>query len=103
MTPALELLQYFRSVGPEHRVGNPPVLTPNLRLILLEPRRSRTQDRQVCVNQNLGVDADRLRGMACEHDEIVDPLCALSTGAKFLRRGARPIRAPLLIVAALGV
>src|SRR5262249_32937687 len=84
--------------GPEHCIRNPPILTPNLRLILLEPRRLRTQDGQVCVNENLGVDADWLRSMACEHDEIVDPLCAFGSGAQFSRRVACPIRAPLLIV-----
>src|SRR6266571_277741 len=41
--------------------------------------------------------------MACEHDEIVDPLCAFSTGAQFSRRGACPSRAPLLIVVTLSV
>jgi hypothetical protein len=51
----------------------------------------------------LGVDAGRLRGVAAEHDEVVDPLCALSRGAKFSRSGACPIRAPLLIVVALSV
>jgi len=58
----------------------------------------RTQDGQVCINENLGVDADWLRSMACEHDEIVDPLCAFGSGAQFSRRVACPIRAPLLIV-----
>lgn len=103
MRPAQELLQYLGSSGPEHCVRNPPILTPNLRLILLEPCRSRTQDGQVCVNENLGVDADWLRGMAREHDEIVDPLCAFSTSTKFSRRVAGPTRAPLLIVVTLSI
>src|SRR5262249_5436530 len=41
--------------------------------------------------------------MACEHDEIINSLCAFSSGAQFLRRGARPVRAPLLVVLALRV
>jgi hypothetical protein len=101
--PAQELLEYLGSRGPEDCVRNPPILTPNLRLILLEPRRFRTQDGQICVDENLGVDADRLRGMACEHDEIVDPLCAVSTDAQFSSGVACPIRAPLLIVVTLSV
>jgi len=51
----------------------------------------------------LGIDADWLCGMACEHDEIVDPLCTFITGAQFSRRGACPIRAPLLIIVTLSV
>jgi len=41
--------------------------------------------------------------MTCEHDEIVDPLCAFSTGAQISRSGAGPIRAPLLIIVTLSV
>jgi len=103
MRPAEELPQYLGSSGPEHCVRYPPILAPNLRLILLEPRRLRTQDGQVCIDENLGIDADWLCGMACEHDELVDPLTAFSTGAKFSRSGACPIRAPLLIIVALSV
>jgi len=62
----------------------------------------RTQDGQVGVDENLGIDADWL-GMACEHDELVDPLSAFCTDAKFLRSRACPIRAPLLIIVALSV
>jgi len=101
--PAQELLQDLGSSGPKYFVRNPPILAPNLCLILAEPRRLRTQDGQVCVNENLGIDTDWLRGMACEHDEIVDPRCAFSTGAQFSRRGACPISAPLLIVVTLSV
>src|SRR5262245_62687016 len=36
--------------------------------------------------------------MACEHDEVVNPLGAFGTGAQFSRRVARPIRAALLVV-----
>src|SRR5713101_3734342 len=57
----------------------------------------------VTAANHLGIDADGLRGMACEHDEVVDPLCAFSTGAQFSRRRACPSRAPLFIVVTLSV
>ena len=95
---AQELLQYLGSRGPEHGVWNPRILAPNLRLVLLKPRRGCTQDGQVCVDENLGIDADRCRGVACEHDEIMDPLCALGVGAQFSRGGTGPLGALLLVV-----
>src|SRR4029434_8431591 len=57
----------------------------------------------VRVDQNLGVDPGRLCGMACEHDEIVDPLRAFGPDAQFARGRARPIGASLLIVVTLGI
>ena len=68
-------------VGPTLHRG----LAANLRFVLLKTRRRCAQDGQVCVDENLGVDADRCRGMAGEHDEIVDPLRALGAGAQTSR------------------
>src|SRR5262245_17793910 len=98
MRPGKELFEYVRSGRPERRVRNPCIFTANLRLEFPEPRWWRTENGEVGVNEHLGVDADRRGGVACEHDEIVDPLCAFSTGAQFVGRLACPIRAPLLIV-----
>jgi hypothetical protein len=63
----------------------------------------RTQDGQVCVNKNLGIDADWLCSMARAHDEIVDPLCAFGGDAELSRRGTRPLRASLFVVVALSI
>ena len=62
-----------------------------------------TENGQVCVNQNLGIDADWLCGMARAHDEIVDPLCAFGSGAKLSRRGTRPLSASLFVIVALSI
>src|SRR5262249_60668968 len=96
--PAQELFQNLSSRGPEHFVRDPGVLAANLRFIFLEPRWWRAQDGQVRVDENLGIDADRCRGVACEHDEIVDPLCARSVAAQFSRGGTGPLGALLLVV-----
>src|SRR5689334_24991820 len=98
MRPGKKLFEYARSGRPERRVRNPRVLTANLRLVLLESRRWRTEDGEVCINEHLGVDIDGRGRMACEHDQIVDPLCTFSAGAQFACRLARPICALLLIV-----
>jgi hypothetical protein len=88
----------LRRRAPERRLRNPPILTANLRLVLLEPRGRRTENREVHVDQDLGIEADGLHGVAREHDQIVDPLRALRIGAQLSRGGARPLRAPLLVV-----
>jgi hypothetical protein len=85
---------------PERGLGDPTVLQTNLTLVLVEAGRRGAEDREVGIDEGLGVRTDRLDRVTREHDQLVDAPGGVPPRAERQRGIAGQDRAERFVVAA---
>src|SRR6185436_14995632 len=103
VAPGEELPEDFGAPRAKRFFRHPGVLAPHLVLVLVEPGGRRAEDRQVDIDQCLGIGAFRLDRVASAQDQVRNPLRATQRHAKAERRIARQGRAQRLVIRAVRV
>src|SRR5436190_20704873 len=103
VAPGEELPEDFGAPRAKRFFRHPSVLAAHLVLVLVEPGGRRAEDRQVDIDQRLGIGAFRLDRVAGAEDQVRNPLRAILRHAQAKRRVAREIRAERLVVRAVRV